>query len=204
MSFPAALQGGAFPGSRTSMGSLQFPSPGKIPNINFHAPVIRLGTSTSFGPFASAKNATDDSRDGADQSYGGYRRNFGLNTDQSRESYRFQQREQFAQALPPSKEEIARTIYIGNIPHEITDEALFTIFRAAGSLRRCIRASDASNSPCGFGFAEYEDAESLGTAAVIFQNLELPSLSKITTKLTNCKVCISMSRRLSNFIIEHI
>lgn len=177
------------------MSSLQFPSPGQIANINFHAPVIRLGTSTSFSPFASAKNTTDDSRDGIDQPYGGYRRTFGLGSDQSRENYRFQQREQFAQALPPSKEEIARTIYIGNIPHEITDEALFTIFRAAGSLRRCIRAFDASNVPCGFGFAEYEDAESLGTAAVIFQNLELPSFSKETKSSTNCKVCYFMSQR---------
>ena len=172
------------------MSSLQFPSPGKMSNINFNAPVIRLGTSTSFNSFSSAKNTTDENRDGVDQPYGGFRRNLGLGADQSRENHRFQQREQYAQALPPSKEEVARTIYIGNIPHEITDEALFTIFRAAGSLRRCIRAVDASNTPCGFGFAEYEDAESLGTAAVIFQNLELPSPSNSSIKSTNCKVCI--------------
>ena len=187
MSFPTHLQGSVFPENRVPTGSSYFPSTANISNINFNAPVIRLSTSAPFKSFATVRNTVDD-KDGADQANGLYKRNFGLGNDQRSENYRFQQREQFAQALPPSKEEVARTIYIGNVPREISDESLFTIFRAAGSLRRCIRALDASNNPCGFGFAEYEDAESLGTAAVIFQDLQLPSVAKPSDNPITCNV----------------
>jgi RNA-binding protein 25 len=75
----------------------------------------------------------------------------------------------------PTKEEIARTIFIGNITEGVGgDEGLERILRCAGSLRRWTRCTDADNKPCKFGFAEYEDAESLETAAEIFQNVKVP------------------------------
>jgi hypothetical protein len=48
------------------------------------------------------------------------------------------------------------------------------ILRTAGNLRRWTRATDADNKPCKFGFAEYEDAESLETAAEIFKDVQVP------------------------------
>jgi hypothetical protein len=76
---------------------------------------------------------------------------------------------------PPTKEEIARTIFIGNITEGVGgDEGLERILRCAGGLRRWTRCTDADNKPCKFGFAEYEDAESLETAAEIFQDVKVP------------------------------
>ena len=187
MSHSVNFQGSVVPGNRVPIGSSHFPSTANVPNINFNAPVIRLGTSAPFKGHATGNHAVDD-KEGTNQVIGLYKRTFGTGTEQRADNYRFQPREQFVQALPPSKEEIARTIYIGNIPQSISDESLFAIFRAAGSLRRCVRALDASNNPCDFGFAEYEDAESLGTAAVIFQDFRLLPVSENLLSARTCSV----------------
>lgn len=90
-----------------------------------------------------------------------------------------QQRQQIRDSMmalqPPTREEIARTIFVGNIMEGVGgDQGLERILRTAGSLRRWTRATDADNKPCRFGFAEYEDAESLETAAAIFRDVEVP------------------------------
>lgn len=54
------------------------------------------------------------------------------------------------------------------------DEGIEKILRSAGNLRRWIRATDADDKPCKFGFAEYEDPESLGTAVEILKDVEVP------------------------------
>lgn len=77
--------------------------------------------------------------------------------------------------IPPTREEIARTIFVGNIPEGVGDEGMERILAAAGTLRRWTRATDAANKPQTFGFAEYEDAESLETAAEIFQDVRVPT-----------------------------
>jgi hypothetical protein len=41
-------------------------------------------------------------------------------------------------------------------------------------LRRWIRATDADEKPCRFGFAEYEDPESLEVAVEILKDVEVP------------------------------
>ena len=48
------------------------------------------------------------------------------------------------------------------------------VSQIAGNLRRWARATNADNKSAQFGFAEYEDAGSLGTAAEIFKDLEVP------------------------------
>jgi hypothetical protein len=76
---------------------------------------------------------------------------------------------------PPTKEEIVRTIFIGGITEGIgSDEEIERILRAAGKLRRWIRATDADDKACKFGFAEYEDPESLGTAVEVLRDVEVP------------------------------
>jgi hypothetical protein len=80
------------------------------------------------------------------------------------------------QLIPPSREEIARTIFVGNIPQGVGgDEGMERILASAGNLARWIRATDANNKPQTFGFAEYEDAQSLETAAEIFKEVEVPT-----------------------------
>lgn len=61
------------------------------------------------------------------------------------------------------------------------DAGLERLLRAVGSLRRWTRAYDADNKPCTFGFAEFEDAESLETAAEVLQDVQVPS-KKIVPK----------------------
>ncbi|OJD28742.1 u1 snrnp-associated protein usp107 [Diplodia corticola] len=146
-----------------------FAPPAGMPNINFNAPVIRLGTT---GP--SAKG--DDRKGGGESTSGGPRR-AGLGSDYRGSDSRAQQRESMMSLQPPTREEIARTIFVSNITEGIgSDEGLERILRCAGSLRRWTRATDADNKPCKFGFAEFEDAESLETAAAIFQDgIEVPA-----------------------------
>jgi len=76
---------------------------------------------------------------------------------------------------PPSREDIARTIFIGNIPEGVGgDKGVEAILETAGHLNRFYRASDASNKPQTFGFAEYADAQSLRTATEIFKDVNVP------------------------------
>jgi hypothetical protein len=80
---------------------------------------------------------------------------------------------------PQTREEIARTIFVGNIPAGVGgDEGMTNILRSVGNLRRWTRAIDAHNKPCTFGFAEYEDAESLETAAEVLKDVQVPTFKQ--------------------------
>lgn len=137
-----------------------------MPNINFSAPVIRLGTS---GPSKSATPETGRERGGEP---GGRRGGLGSS---NLESQRQNVRDAMMQLQPPTKEEIVRTIFIGGITEGTGgDEGVERILRSAGNLRRWIRATDADDKPCKFGFAEYEDPESLGTAVEVLKDVEVP------------------------------
>ena len=84
-------------------------------------------------------------------------------------------RESMMQLVPPTKEEIVRTIYVGGITEGSGgDEGIERILGSAGNLRRWVRAMDAENKACRFGFAEYEDPESLATAVEVLKVVEVP------------------------------
>lgn len=141
-----------------------FQPPPNMPNINFSAPVIRLGTS---GPSKSATPDTSKEREAPG-------RRAGLGST-SLESQRQNVRDAMMQLQPPTREEIVRTIFVGGITEGAGgDEGIEKILRSAGNLRRWIRATDADDKPCKFGFAEYEDPESLGTAVEILKDVEVP------------------------------
>lgn len=143
-----------------------FQPPANMPNINFSAPVIRLGTS---GP-AKSSTPIEGNRDRGGDSAA--KRGAGAG---GLESQRQNVRDAMMQLQPPSKEEIIRTIFIGGITEGTGgDEGVERILRAAGNLRRWIRATDSDDKACKFGFAEYEDAESLGTAVELLQDVEVP------------------------------
>jgi hypothetical protein len=79
------------------------------------------------------------------------------------------------QLQPPTREEIVRTIFVGGITEGVGgDEGVERILRSAGNLRRWIRATDADDKPCKFGFAEYDDPESLGTAVEVLKDVQVP------------------------------
>ncbi|EED18523.1 conserved hypothetical protein [Talaromyces stipitatus ATCC 10500] len=141
-----------------------FQPPPNMPNINFSAPVIRLGTS---GP---PKSATPEGTGRSSESS----RRAGLGAT-SVESQRQTIRDAMMQLQPPTKEEILRTIFVSGITEGTGgDDGVERILRCAGNLKRWIRATDADEKPCKFGFAEYEDLESLSVALEIFKDVEVP------------------------------
>lgn len=146
-----------------------FQPPVNMPNINFSAPVIRLGTS---GPSKPATPIGGDSR--RESNMDSRMARSGLGAGQGgMEAQRQALRE--AMLVPPTKDEILRTIFVGGITEGAGgDEGVERILRTAGNLRRWIRATDADNKPCRFGFAEYEDPESLSTAAEVLRDVEVP------------------------------
>jgi hypothetical protein len=93
------------------------------------------------------------------------------NIDQQRQ----QVRENMMSFQPPTREELMRTIFVGNISEGVGgDVGVERILRTAGGLRRWTRAFDADNKPCKFGFAEFEDAQSLETAAEMLKDIQVP------------------------------
>ncbi|KAK2741555.1 hypothetical protein FQN57_005538 [Myotisia sp. PD_48] len=137
-----------------------------MPNINFSAPVIRLGT---LGPSKSA-TPFESGRDRAGE--GGGRRGTG---GASIESQRQNIRDAMLQLQPPTNDEILRTVYVGGITEGVDgDRGIESILRSVGNLRRWIRATDADDKPCKFGFAEYEDPESLHTAVEVLRDTQVP------------------------------
>ncbi|KAL5403286.1 hypothetical protein PMIN03_009990 [Paraphaeosphaeria minitans] len=140
-----------------------FQPPAGMPNINFSAPVIRLGTS------ASQRGGNLDSltgrRDGGTPLA---RRGLGMDDRDGR-------REDARPLHPPTREEIARTIFVGNIPPGLGDAGIERILETAGTFTRFTRAKDANDKVQTFGFAEYGDAQSLRTATELFQDVQVPT-----------------------------
>ncbi|KIX02822.1 uncharacterized protein Z518_08765 [Rhinocladiella mackenziei CBS 650.93] len=140
-----------------------FQPPVNMPNINFSAPVIRLGTSGPSKP-DNLGGRDDRERSGRRAGLGS-----GMGSDFRGE------RDRITQVQPQTKEEIIKTIFVGGITEGTGgDEGIERILRAAGSLRRWVRATDADDKPCKFGFAEYEDPESLSTAIEVLRDVEVP------------------------------
>lgn len=136
-----------------------------MPNFNLNAPVIRLGTLGGKG------GALDSPIGGGRRDNAGMpgRRGLGMDRDGDR-------RDGPQQVIPPTREEIARTIFVGNIPDGVGgDEGMERILETAGKLVRWTRAVDANNKPQTFGFAEFADAQSLETAAEIFKDMQVPT-----------------------------
>lgn len=138
--------------------------PANMPNFNLNAPVIRLGTEGRRG--GGADSILSGRRDNAPAPA---RRGLGMDRDGDR-------RDGPQQVIPPTREEIARTIFVGNIPDGVGgDDGLERILATAGKLVRWKRAVDANNKTQTFGFAEFGDAQSLETAAEIFQEVHVPT-----------------------------
>ncbi|KAJ4291711.1 hypothetical protein N0V90_009606 [Kalmusia sp. IMI 367209] len=141
-----------------------FQPPAGMPNINFSAPVIRLGTT------GSQRGGNLDSLTGRRESGAlPARRGLGMDDRDSR-------REDNRPLHPPTREEIARTIFVGNIPDGVGgDRGVIAILETAGNFTRFTRASDANGKPQTFGFAEYADAQSLRTATELFKDVHVPT-----------------------------
>ena len=139
-----------------------------MPKFDMNASVIRLGTG---GP---NKQQEAPSRGGGSNAEPlGQRR--GLGMDRNLEQQRQQIRESMQALLPPKSDEVLKTIFVGNITEGCRgDDGIERLLRTMGNLRKWTRAVDADNKPCTFGFAEYEDSESLQNAAEVLTDVYVP------------------------------
>lgn len=147
-----------------------FQPPPNMPNINFNAPVIRLGT-------LSGKPSTPGApgrKDSETPTSAGPRA--GLGMERSLDQARQAMRENLQSLVPPTKEEILRTIFVDGITQGVGgNQGVEQILAAAGKLRRWDRAVDSSGKELQFGFAQFEDYESLWIASEIFSDVEVPT-----------------------------
>ncbi|OTA95496.1 hypothetical protein M434DRAFT_393723 [Hypoxylon sp. CO27-5] len=146
-----------------------FQAPPNMPNINFNAPVIRLGTSSS----KPSTPGMPGRKDSETPSSAGPRAGIGMDRglDQTRQAIR----ENMQALVPPTKEEIVRTVFVSGITEGISgNEGVEKILGAAGKIRRWDRATDASGKEMTFGFAQFEDAESLWIASEILKDIQVP------------------------------
>jgi len=174
---------GGAPGFNQSQGNQ---APGYAPNfppagnVDFNAPVVRIGFNAQNQNRDQDQYQRGGQGGGRDRRDGGgdSRRGMGVGFDSRRDDRgggQFQGREQAMPLNPPSREEIMRTIFVGNITEGVGgDEGMYNILGCAGGLRRWTRVMDANNKPCTFGFAEFEDADSLRVACEVFQNVRVP------------------------------
>ncbi|TVY47966.1 U1 snRNP-associated protein [Lachnellula occidentalis] len=170
---PGVQQANSAQGSRPSGLPASFQGPPNMPNINFSAPVIRLGTGPTkpSTPLSAGGPGRRESQDPA--SAGG---RAGLGAERGMDAQRQALKDAMMSLVPPTKEEIVRTIFVGGITEGTGgDDGIERILSTAGRLRRWDRAVDANGTQCSFGFAQYDDAESLGTAVEVLKDIEIPT-----------------------------
>ena len=189
-----------------------FQPPANMPNINFNAPVIRLGTTGSAKPTippggdASRRESNVEQRSARP----------GLGAAQGMDAQRQAIRDNIVSLVPPTKDEVLRTIFVGGITEGAGgDDGIERILQSAGNLRRWTRAMDADNKACRFGFAEYEDPESLATAIDVLRDVEVPVKQQSTngvkkeedgedTKIEKSKLLVSVDRKDDMFFQANV
>ncbi|KAI1109541.1 hypothetical protein F5Y14DRAFT_432001 [Nemania sp. NC0429] len=147
-----------------------FQTPPNMPNINFNAPVIRLGTlsgkPSAPGPGGRKDNETPTSA--------GPRAGIGM--DRSLDQARQAMRENLQSLVPPTKEEMLRTIFVDGVTEGVGgNQGIEQILGTAGKLRRWDRAVDSTGKELEFGFAQFEDIESLWVASELFRDVDVPT-----------------------------
>ena len=171
MAPPGVQQSNATQANRPSGLPPNFQAPTNMPNINFNAPVIRLGTSQGK-PNVPVAGGRGESMHGS----GGGRSGLGMERgDQGRGP-----REAPQILMPPSSEEKLRTIFIHQIPEGVGgDEGMERLLDAVGRLRKWDSMASVTDDHKGvkFGFALFDDPESLSTAIKLLheQEVEVPA-----------------------------
>ncbi|KAK4182746.1 hypothetical protein QBC35DRAFT_509384 [Podospora australis] len=156
--------------NRPSGFPASFQTPPNLPNINFNAPVIRLGaTAPPLKPGASASDRRDSQTPTSARP--------GLGSDRNIEQTRAQIRENVQSLVPPSPEERLRTIFVHKIPNGVGgEEGIQKLLNTVGRVKRWDSAQSHLSEHKGalFGFAQYEDPESLAAAVELLKDIEVP------------------------------
>ncbi|KAL2264086.1 hypothetical protein VTK26DRAFT_2580 [Humicola hyalothermophila] len=156
-----------------------FQPPPNLPNINFNAPVIRLGA--SMPPAKPGSSLTGDRRDTQTPTSS----RPGLGADRGMDHSRAQMRETMQSLVPPTMEERLRTIFVHKIPDGVGgEEGIQKLLNTVGKLRRWDSAQSHLSDHKGalFGFAQYEDPESLAAAVELLRDIEVPVKKQTPTE----------------------
>jgi hypothetical protein len=167
---PGVQQANAAQANRPSGIPHNFQAPPNMPNINFNAPVIRLGTTQgkSGAPTMPGRKDSDMSSSAGNRP--------GLGMDRGSEQSRSAARENMQALVPPTYEEKLRTIFIHKIPEGAGDDGIEKLLNAVGNLRKWDPAASmlADSKGLKFGFAQFEDVESLCVAVEVLKDVKLP------------------------------
>lgn len=151
-----------------------FQPPPNLPNINFNAPVIRLGAA-GLPPKPAAAGGSGRKDGDTPMSAGGNRP--GLGADRNLEQSRAAVRESMQALQAPTQEERLRTIFLHKLPESLGgDEGIERFLNLVGRVRRWDSAKSQLSDHKGelFGFAQYDDTESLAIAVELLKDVELP------------------------------
>lgn len=167
---PGVHQPSATQANRPSGLPANFQTPPNLPNINFNAKVIRLGTSTP-----KPSTPTGSGRRGDDALGGSAGPRAGLGAERGGEHGRSSARESAQLFIPFSHEERLRTVFVHKIPESVSDD-IEKILNAVGRVRRWDSAASVLSESAGkkFGFALYDDAESFANALELLKDVEVP------------------------------
>ncbi|CEJ82213.1 hypothetical protein VHEMI02291 [[Torrubiella] hemipterigena] len=164
---PGMHQANAAHGGRPGPGF----QPPNMPNINFNAPVIRLGTTN--GPSGSRGDSNRDER----SQHSGSRPGLGADRDQG--GGRSHGREAVPTLIPPTPDEKQRTMFINNIPEGFGSDANIEKFLGVfGNLKRWESVGSVLPSYKGtkFGFAvfEFEEPFDLAVRLLVEEEVSIP------------------------------
>ncbi|PKS07398.1 hypothetical protein jhhlp_006000 [Lomentospora prolificans] len=168
---PGVHQPSATQANRPSGLPPNFQTPANLPNINFNAKVIRLGTST---PKPSTPTGSGRRGDDGPGSSAGPRA--GLGADRGGDHGRSSARESAQTFIPFSHEERLRTVFVHKVPESVSGD-IERILNAVGKVRRWDSAASVLSESTGtkFGFALYDDAESFANAIDLLKDVDVPA-----------------------------
>lgn len=151
-----------------------FQPPPNLPNINFNAPVIRLGA-TGLPP--KPNPSAGQGRKESDTPTSAVSNRPGLGADRNIEQSRAALRESMQALQQPTQDERLRTIFLHKLPESLGgDESIERFLNLVGRLRRWDSAKSNLSDQKGelFGFAQYDDPESLSIAVELLKDVDLP------------------------------
>lgn len=172
---PGVQQSNSATQANRPSGLPSFQPPPNLPNINFNAPVIRLGA-TSLPAKPSGSPAPGQKESGYGPSGGSHRPGLGSERggiEQARQNLR----ESMQSAAPPSNEEKLRTIFLHKIPESISSDAsVEKLLATVGKVRRWESSKSQLSDHKGelFGFAQFEDPDSLAVAVELLKDVSVP------------------------------
>ncbi|KAJ6264273.1 LOW QUALITY PROTEIN: hypothetical protein Dda_0417 [Drechslerella dactyloides] len=144
-----------------------FSPPASLPNINFNAPIIRLGT-------ASTKQLAAPTTSSHSQPTASAHQNQSSKSSTAQNPGSSLSREPASAFIPPTVDEQIKSVFVGSLPPLFPDEWIERILKvAAGPVRRWIRVSDEGGKPRNFGFCEYETFEGVSAATTAIHGLKI-------------------------------